>query len=457
MIGTDIKDENAMAKFVRDCWKGGGWEKGSQIPGGNQGHTFLARKSTDSPESFEYVLKILKRQQELDRRAMFCAEIRAMEALDHFGVIEVSDTNAERFREDVELYLITPRIAGLDLEARVRQKPFSLEEAVQVTVATLGIVDHCHNRGVLHRDIKPCHVILRRDSLDDPVLIDFGLAYHAVSQPSDAATESGQGRGNRFLVGPEHHTRNPDTKRNTVTDICQCLGLLFYGITSKSPGVLRDEQNRKPHERFSLESLRPDIDEQNRNALLQIFDIGFEWQPDHRWQSISRLVERLNKLLDIDPPSEETFRGELADIMRRAKTDSHTSRFQVAREMTDRLVTFVQSTIAILFADSDDYLSVKCGQKGGHGNKLANMLVVFQHKIDHTRSKAISLVVDFLPDERQIEVSLAPHSGSFEIFPNNQPIRLGRYDLAAPECADDVRDQTLRHLKRCVAEVLGID
>ena len=446
-----------MAKLKTDTWKDDGWERGDKIPGGNQGHTFLARKSTDPPETFKYILKKLKRQNDVDRRAMFCAEIRAMEALDHPGVIKVEATNAERFREDVELYLITPRVTGRDLERLLQGAQSSLEEAVRVTIAVLGILDHCHKRGVIHRDIKPCHVILREESLDDPVLIDFGLAYHRDTQPSDAATEPGQGKGNRFLIGPEHLTRNPDANRNAATDICQCLGLLYYAITKKYPGVLRDEQNRKPHERFSLESLRPDIDEWKRNAVLQILDVGFEWEPAHRWQTADRLVTHLNTLLGEDVPSDKAFRLELADVMRRAKTDSHTLRFQEAREMADGLVDSVQSVLSTLSAETGEYLTVKW--KGGlssHGNRLANVRISFLNKIDKTRSRMISFVVEW-SGNKQIDVSLAPYTGSLGFFPDNKPVRLNSYDLGAAEYRDDVRELLMPCLSKCVAEVIGVD
>jgi len=445
-----------MASLQKDVWKDKGWERGDQIPGGNQGHTFYARKSTDPPGTYKYVLKKLKRQREIERRAMFCGEIRAMQVADHPGVIEVEDTNAERFRENVELYLVTPRVAGRDLEELVKDGPLALEDAVRVTVAVLGILDHCHRRGVIHRDVKPCHVILREDSLDDPVLIDFGLAYHRATQPSDAVTEAGQGRGNRFLIGPENHTRNPDVNRNAATDICQCLGLLFYAITEEYPSVLRDEQGKKPHERISLESLRPDIDAWRRKALLAIFDIGFEWEPTHRWQTIDRLIAHLKRLLGEEMPSDAAFRLDLADIMRRAMDDSCTSRFQEARETADGLVDLLKSAVSTISARTGEYLAVSCTHYGTGGNTLASVCIAFQHKIDPSRSKAISFVVE-LSNDRQIDVSLAPFTGSFEIFANDRPVRLTRYDLGFAEYKDDLRELLLPYLARCVAEVLGVD
>ena len=369
-----------MTKLKKDAWKDDGWERGDLIPGGNQGHTYLARRSSYPPGEFKYVLKTLKRQDQIDRLCDVLRRNSAMDVLDHPGVIRVVATNAEHFRENVELYLITTRIVGYDFEQLVEEQKPTLEEVVRVTVALLSILDHCHSRGVVHRDIKPCHVILREYSLDDPVLIDFGLAYHRDTQPKDAATQAGQGKGNRFLIGPEHLTRNPDANRSTVSDVCQCLGLLYYAVTNTYPGVLRDEQNRKPHERLSLDSLCPDIVSWKRNALLKVFDIGFEWQPANRWQTIDRLSSQLKHLLIDAVPSHDAFRLELADVVRRAKSESTTTKFQQAREIADELVDVVQSVVSTLATETQEFLSVRCGRSGAAwGETLAQIVISFDN------------------------------------------------------------------------------
>lgn len=444
-----------MAK--KDAWKEDGWERGDSTPGdGNQGRTYFARKSTDPPDQFQYILKILKRQNDPDRRAMFCGEIRAMDVLDHPGVIRVQATNAEHFRENVELYLVTERVDGSDLERFARERTLSLEEAVRLTVGVLHILDHCHKRGVIHRDIKPCHVILRGDSIDDPVLIDFGLAYHRETQPDDAATAPGQGKGNRFLTGPEHQTHDPDANRNTATDICQCLGLLFYAITLKYPAGLRDEHNRKPHERFSLDSLRPDIAAWKRHALLQILDIGFEWEVARRWQSIDRLVSQLTSLVGDQPPGDTALRLELAELMRRAKSDSATSKFQRARAMAAGLIEVVQSVVSTVSAETKEYLTIACGRPSEHAHTLVNLTISFQNKVDKIRSRTISFVVQWNGDTC-IDTSLKPYTGSLRIFPNDQPVHLGTFELGYAECRFEVEDLLTAHLTKCVTEVLGLD
>jgi serine/threonine protein kinase len=275
-------------------WTDLGFERGVEIPGGNQGFTFLARRLTDPPDEFNYVLKKLKHQKKIERRALFRNEVVAMNALDHKGVAKLMATNADQFREDgLDLFLITERINGTDLERLVDSSEVSFEDAIRVTINVLGILAHCHERGVVHRDIKPCHVILRNNSADDPVLIDFGIAYNLETQLSDAETKTDEGRGNRFLIGPEHAAGNPAVNRNPITDICGSVGLLFFALTGQCPRILRDTDSKKPHERVAIASRIAELSEWKRKRLLQVFDFGFEWEPSRRWQSIDRLIKRL--------------------------------------------------------------------------------------------------------------------------------------------------------------------
>lgn len=216
-----------MAKLATKQWTLRGWERGEQLKDkeGNQGHAFLARRNSDPIDEFNFILKTLKRQTEPARRAMFFNETSAMSTLEHRGVLNVEETNAQDYKGDVELYLITRLLRGPDLEDLVVDGlPF--EEAITLTLGVLDILEHCHQRGVIHRDIKPCHVFVEDRKFDSPKLIDFGLAYNEDQRLSDAATESDQGRGNRFLIGPEHLPGSNLANRSAVTDVTQCAGLL---------------------------------------------------------------------------------------------------------------------------------------------------------------------------------------------------------------------------------------
>jgi serine/threonine-protein kinase len=442
-----------MSKYERDVWKARGWERGDQIPGGNQGHTFLARKGTDPLGEYKYVLKSLKHQDDQKRRAMFSAEVQVMEVVDHPGVAKVVDTNAKDFREPVELFLVTERILGTDLEKLVKAAPLPLDDAVRVTNATLGIVNHCHELAVIHRDIKPCHVILQNDSLGDPVLIDFGLAYHGETQPIEAETEIGRGKGNRFLVGPEHHAQNPAANRNAVTDICQCVGLFYFALTQQAPGLLQDDNGKKPHQRLAG-SFFAELKPWKRKALLRVFDVGFEWNPIQRWQRIDHLIQRLAALLEDEEPVDKQLEHELSDILGRFD-NSHTARLKKAQEMSERLVEVVQSVADAVKDQTQEHLTVSCGKHIEMMERTAGLTVNCANKV-----APIVMGVNFyckLSERGQLEAFLRPYNGNLSIFENGQPLQLGSYDLGSAECADLLRPKIVECFAACVREALGID
>ena len=446
-----------MRKLKKDVWKQAGWERGLQLESGMQGHAHLARKINDPQGEYNYVLKKLKRQNDADRRAMFCAEVRAMGVLDHSGVVALEDTNAEDFRDPVELYLVTRRIVGQDLESLVNANSLSVFDAIRVVSSVLQIIDHCHKRSVVHRDIKPCHVILRDNLLSDPVLIDFGLAYHEESQPSDAATEEGQGRGNRFLIGPEHLSRNADSNRSHVTDVCQCIGLLFFALTQEYPGILRDERARKPHERLELNAILSDVEPWRARAITEIFDAGFEWDPYRRWYSIERLLAKLQAITESLAPSNTKFALEIDEIFRKAEASSVTpDKLRLAKGMTESVFEVAEALVQQINEKSGEYLSVSSKQSSGQGTHIASNLISFQNQVEHGKSKAFTIEVT-LSDSNQIEIHLKPYSGNLRVCPASTPVCLAKYDLGYAEVKDDVQPVLASSLAKCLEDALGVE
>ncbi len=374
-----------MAKLKTEVWRDKGWERGEEIPEGNQGHTHFARKSTDPPGEFSYVLKKLKRQDDPDRRARFCAEVRSMSVLEHRGIVEIVDDNVEDFKDNVELYIVTRRVSGSDLVARTRDNTLCLDDAVNLTLRILAIVDHCHSRGVVHRDIKPCHIILRDSSLDDPVLIDFGLAYHAELQPTDAGTKLGEGRGNRFFTGPEHMAGNPDVNRSPITDVTACLGLLFFSLTKQEPGVLRDHESRKPHNRVDLAQLLAGEPSWRRDILSKTFDIGFEWEPFRRWQGAEGLAARIEQLLSEQEPTFSGLDTRLSELVAKADEDSPAKWIMLARPMGDELASLIERTTQLALEKTSTYLTIVANRSRSIGEQILTYEIAILNRHDRTQ------------------------------------------------------------------------
>jgi serine/threonine protein kinase len=382
-----------------------------------------------------------------------------MKALDHPGVAKLVETNAEEYGNGtVDLYLITERIAGRDLETVVESTKVPFDDAIRLTIAVLRILEYCHGSLVVHRDIKPCHVILRGDSPDDPVLIDFGIAYSPDTQPADAETQTDEGRGNRFLIGPEHAPGNPAVNRSGVTDICQCLGLLFFAVTKQFPRSLRDVESKKPHERLPGGLRIAGVPDWKVKRLMRIFDTGFNWEPTRRWQSIDTLSMRLKALLSDSESADSDFDAELDSILSRTEADSHVARSAEARRMAEELTEVVKVAVNRVSARLDKYLGASCMAIGGYYEAgLAGSLVIsMQVKYPPHTGKNVRFGVRILPSS-QIDVFFAPFDPTKPpIVEGPEVYSLGTYDIGFPECEDAVRPLVEKCLKNWAEELLGV-
>ncbi len=70
-------------------------------------------------------------------------------------------------------YLATRYVNGPDVAHRMRA-PISLEHALRLTLQIASALQHAHERGIIHRDVKPSNVVLDADA--DAHLVDFGVA-----------------------------------------------------------------------------------------------------------------------------------------------------------------------------------------------------------------------------------------------------------------------------------------
>src|SRR2546423_15723695 len=100
----------------------------------------------------------------------FSREARVLAQLDHPNILPVYDYG----EQDGQAYLVMPFMSGGSLKDRLSVRgPLSAQEAVRLIGQILTALQYAHDRGLIHRDIKPGNMLFKADGT--LVLSDFGL------------------------------------------------------------------------------------------------------------------------------------------------------------------------------------------------------------------------------------------------------------------------------------------
>jgi sarcosine oxidase gamma subunit len=137
-------------------------------------------------------------------RSAFRREARAMAAIDHEGIVPVH--LVDEFRGVP--YFVMPLLEGESLQTRVERGPLPAGTVTRITRQLASALAAAHASGVVHRDVKPSNIWIRRraDGSEAAVLLDFGIAL-----PADAA---GSASGTRGYRSPEQAIGAPCDARS---------------------------------------------------------------------------------------------------------------------------------------------------------------------------------------------------------------------------------------------------
>jgi serine/threonine protein kinase len=235
-------------------------------------------------------VKVLPEKQAKDpiARERFYREARIAAALDHPNIVHAYDIKSENQLH----FIVMEYVEGTDLETLVRQRgPMPMTEAVGYVIqAALGL-QHAHDRGLVHRDMKPGNLLL--DKSGTVKILDMGLARFFVQEKDDKLTErleKGVILGTVDYLAPEQAVQSSGVDRRA--DIYS-LGATLYTLLTASPVFDGTMTQKLVHIQMAMpESItkrRPEIP----LALTQVVEKMMAKRPEDRFQSAADAIEAL--------------------------------------------------------------------------------------------------------------------------------------------------------------------
>jgi eukaryotic-like serine/threonine-protein kinase len=159
----------------------------------------------------------------------FLSEIKVTANLQHPNILPLYDSG----EADTFLYYVMPYVEGATLREKLdRQKQLGVGETVDIAKSVASALRYAHDRGVIHRDVKPENILLQSGQA---LVADFGIAL-AVSQAGRARiTETGLSLGTPQYMSPEQAMG--DRELDVRSDVYS-LGVMVYEMLAGEPPYL---------------------------------------------------------------------------------------------------------------------------------------------------------------------------------------------------------------------------
>lgn len=217
-------------------------------------------------------------------RDKFEREARNLSTLSHPNIVKV----LEAFHANGTTYYSMEYIDGISLDKKIAQSPqgrIPLTEAIETLKQIGAAIAFMHSRNMLHLDVKPGNVMMRKDGT--AVLIDFGLSkqYTSDGEP-ESSTKVGAGTPGYAPI--EQASYHEGKGFPTMMDVYALGGTLFKMLTGQRP----PEASEILNEGFPTDSLRQLFIPDN---IVNSISKAMAPLKKNRWQTVDEFVKHLDE------------------------------------------------------------------------------------------------------------------------------------------------------------------
>jgi len=196
----------------------------------------------------------------------FQREARALARLQHPGIVTVHDHG----HADDLAWLVMEFVDGTDLRALMEDGRLEPAEALAIVPPVCEALHYAHERGIVHRDVKPENILLDTDGRVR--LVDFGLAKLSADAGSANLTRTDQAMGTPRYMAPEQLERPHEVDHRA--DIFSLGVVLYEMLTGQVPAGVIEPPSRK---------VAVDV------RLDEVVIRSLQREPERRYQSASEL------------------------------------------------------------------------------------------------------------------------------------------------------------------------